>query len=188
MGGGHRETGGLFSFAQEGSKAVALDMSGRGIIEDLYDPQKCSAIRKLWKDEGCRQSLRQSVGMELTRRDDLLLVQPGIDILMLVCSTSPFASDEQECATVAAIVTQGIQSHDDPLPSLMDESFAFSLKTLTSLSFFLRAMERRHQRRGAPAPNFYRERSRSIFRMFGHPRLADHHVAWENFLAEKLGA
>jgi len=160
------------------------------IVEALYGPPAQTAIRQLWENPADRESLRRAMGEEIARREDLVLVNPSLDLLFLICATSQFADDEEECQAVAAFTHRSIarMRGELPLPSLLDPPLPFAIKTLTSLSFFFGAMVRRHERRGAPGPDFYRDGSCHRFRMLGYCSIARHHREWENFLAERLGA
>lgn len=165
-----------------------------GIVDVLYSKPQADGFRQLWKDEEARPALRAAIGQELMFRDDLIILQPAIDTLMVLCSTSHFAESAEECAAVAVLVHKGLR-YPEILPQISDAIQPkprvrrdFAMKALISLSFFSGALERQCRRHGAPQPDFYRQLSQACFIYLGHEQVARNHQHWESFLAEKLGA
>jgi len=156
------------------------------LIDELYAPEECERIKAIYsEDVSARQSLMQSFGHRIIANENILTSKP-LDILALVCMTATFASSPLECQTVAIIVHKHILDAD-PLPYVVDDhGITLAEKCLVSLSFFLPAMERRHKRRGAPSPSFYRSASKIMFSRCDQQAIADHHEQWESFFAEML--
>jgi hypothetical protein len=156
------------------------------LIDELYAPEECERIKAIYsEDVSARQSLMQSFGHRIIANENILTSKP-LDILALVCMTATFASSPLECQTVAIIVHKHILDAD-PLPYVVDDhGITLAEKCLVSLSFFLPAMERRHKRRGAPSPSFYRNASKIMFSRCDQQAIADHHEQWESFFAEML--
>jgi hypothetical protein len=156
------------------------------LIDELYAPEECERIKAIYsEDVSARQSLMQSFGHRIIANENILTSKP-LDILALVCMTATFASSPLECQTVAVIVHKHILDAD-PLPYVVDDhGITLAEKCLVSLSFFLPAMERRHKRRGAPSPSFYRNASKIMFSRCDQQAIADHHEQWESFFAEML--
>jgi hypothetical protein len=156
------------------------------LIDELYAPEECERIKAIYsEDVSARQSLMQSFGHRIIANENILTSKP-LDILALVCMTATFASSPMECQTVAIIVHKHILDAD-PLPYVVDDhGITLAEKCLVSLSFFLPAMERRHKRRGAPSPSFYRNASKIMFSRCDQQAIADHHEQWESFFAEML--
>ena len=100
--------------------------------------------------------------------------------------TAEFADSKEECQQVAIIVSKRLMD-ENPLPYIMDdEGLLLAEKTLISLSFYLKAMEKRYKYHGAPAPDFYRQASILVFKKNNLDSIAEHHQKWENFLSERL--
>jgi hypothetical protein len=154
------------------------------LIDELYDSSDCEKIKMLYSaDPSSRDSIMQAIGYKIVESERILLSNP-LDILSLICCTAPFANDKEECQQVAIIIHRGL-TYENPLPYIMDD-FGFKLaeKTLTSLSFFRKAMEKRTKHQGAPSPEFYRSASILLFKKNDLPSIAAHHINWENFLNE----
>ena len=156
------------------------------LIDELYAPEDCERIKAIYsEDVSARQSLMQSFGHRIIANENILTSKP-LDILALLCMTATFASSPLECQTVAVIIHKHILD-DNPLPYIVDDhGITLAEKSLVSLSFFLPAMERRHKRRGAPSPSFYRNASKIMFSRCDQQAIADHHEQWESFFAEML--
>lgn len=154
------------------------------LIEELYPPYESERIKALYGEGGSsKQYLLESIGLKILDSDKILISSP-LDILYIICSLAKFADSEEECQSVALIIHSRI--HDkNPLPYLLDDrGIVLAEKTLIALSFFSTAMERRHLKKGAPKPDFYRACSKKIFSDNNHHDIADHHEQWESFLSE----
>ena len=166
---------------------MMLDINNdMALIDELYAPEDCERIKAIYsEDVSARQSLMQSFGHRIIANENILMSKP-LDILALLCMTATFASSPLECQTVAVIVHKHILD-ENPLPYIIDDrGITLAEKSLVALSFFLPAMERRHKRRGAPSPAFYRSASKIMFSRCDHQDIADHHEQWESFFAEML--
>ena len=154
------------------------------LIDELYDSGDCEKIKLLYSsDPSSRDSIMQAIGYKILDSEKVLLSKP-LDILSLVCCTASFASSKEECQTVAIIVHKGL-NYENPLPYILDDhGFKLAEKTLTALSFFRKAMEKRTKYHGAPSPEFYRSASILLFKKNNHLDIAEHHVQWEGFLNE----
>lgn len=154
------------------------------LIDELYTPEQCSIIKSLYSDDAdARHQLMISFGSKIIESDKIL-TSPAVDIIALVCTTATFARSTTEPHQVAVMVHKHIID-EDPLPMLSrDHGLLFSEKALVALSFFGPAMSHRHQRRGAPSPDFYRQASKLMFRRHDLDDIADNHERWESFLSE----
>lgn len=155
------------------------------LIDELYSNSECEKIKLLYStDPESRDLIMKSIGMKIVEQNETFLTSSPLDILGLICSTASFASSKEECLAVAIIIHKGL-SYTNPLPYILDDpGFTLAEKTLTSLSFFRRAMEKRTKFHGAPSPNFYRQASVLLFKRNNHEDIAEHHVQWEGFLSE----
>lgn len=155
------------------------------LIEELYNKKECEIIRSFYKEDSTLHgALRQAIGDKIILNKDKILTTNPVDVVCLVCLTSKFAASEDECHRVAITVCQVMQD-PQPLPYLhKDDILTLANKTLISLSFFYKAMERRWKYHAAPSPDFYRKTSKSIFLKNKQPDIAAHHEKWEGFLGE----
>jgi hypothetical protein len=155
------------------------------LIDELYDADDSSRIKLLYSsDPSSRDLIMRAIGDKIIASPEKILTSKPVDILGLICSTASFASSKEECFAVAIIVNKGL-SYPNPLPYLMDDhGFSLAEKTLTALSFFRKAMERRTKYHSAPSPDFYRKASKLLFQKNDHEDIAEHHEQWEAFLSE----
>lgn len=158
------------------------------LIEELYDKKDCETIKDLFlTDPSSRLSLREAIGNKIIIENDKILTSKPLDAICLICLTAKFASSEDECSRIAITVYQFLDKPLHFLPSLLDdEGLEFASKTLLSLSFQAKALEKRWKYHGAPAPSFYRKISKNIFQSHGQKDIAAHHEQWEGFLGELL--
>ena len=154
------------------------------LIDELYSPEDCKRIKALYsEDVDSRAALMQAFGRRIIESQSILTSKP-LDVLALICMTASFADSATECQTVALIIHKHIKT-TNPLPYLLDDQgIILAEKTLTSLAFFMPAMEHRHRYRGAPSPDFYRRASKLMFSRYEHEDIAAHHEQWESFFAE----
>ena len=156
------------------------------LIEELYGEKDCGTIKELFlEDLSSRISLREAIGNKIILEKEKILTTNPLDIIYLICLTSKFASSEDECHRVAITVYQFLNKPKEPLPSLIDDDgLELASKTLISLSFRIKAMEKRWKYHGAPSPSFYRQISKTIFKTHEQEDIAAHHEQWEGFLGE----
>lgn len=155
------------------------------LIEELYDDKSVNLIRSLYlNDPESRNALYIGFGKRIVEKSEVFLTAKPLDILSLVCMTAEFADSPTECQEVAIIIYKHLKS-ENPLPYIMDDhGLALAEKTLTALSFFSSAMEKRWKYKGSPSPKYYRSASKLVFMKNGLNSIADHHEKWENFLSE----
>jgi hypothetical protein len=156
------------------------------LIDQLYDDKEKNIIKELFlEDESSRLSIREAIANKIIFEKDKILITNALDIICFLCLTAKFASSEDECHRVAITVYQFIDKPHNILPSLLDdEGLQFASKTLTSLSFRAKALEKRWKYHGAPSPSFYRKVSKTVFNIHGQKDIAAHHEQWEGFLGE----
>lgn len=154
------------------------------LIDELYTPEQCTRIKALYaEDVSSRSVLMKAFGQKIVENEGILLSKP-LDILALICMTASFAHSPLECQTVAVIIHKHLMDVN-PLPYVLDDhGITLAEKTLVSLSFYYSAMEKRHKRRGAPSPSFYRQASKIMFSRCNQPEIAEHHEQWECFFSE----
>jgi len=156
------------------------------LIEELYGKEDCETIKQLFlEDISSHLSLREAIGNKIILEKEKILTTNALDALCLICLTSKFASSEDECHRVAITIYQFIDKPTNTLPSLFEDSgLQFASKTLMSLSFRAKALEKRWKYHGAPSPSFYRKVSKTIFVNHDQKDIAAHHEQWEGFLGE----
>lgn len=156
------------------------------LIEELYGEKDCETIKKLFlEDPSSRLSLREAIGNKIIIEKDKILTTNPLDALCLICLTAKFATSEDECHRVAITIYQFLDKPKDVIPSLIDDvGLEFASKTLMSLSFRIKALEKRWKYHGAPSPSFYRQVSKTVFANHGQKDIASHHEQWEGFLGE----
>jgi hypothetical protein len=161
-------------------------MSTPTLIEELYTDKECKTIKELFlEDTRNRLSLKEAIGNKIIIEKDKILTSNALDIICLLCLTAKFAVSEDECHRIAITVYQFFDKPNNQIPSLItDEGLIFASKTLTALSFRVKAMEKRWKYHGAPSPSFYRKVSKTIFQSNGQKDIAAHHEQWEGFLGE----
>jgi hypothetical protein len=136
------------------------------------------------EDESSRDMLFQAIGQKIIESQEIFLIGKPLDILSLICMTASFASSKEECQQVAIILSKRLKD-ENPLPYISDDQgLLLAEKTLVSLAFYSKAMERRWKYKGAPKPSFYRDCSKLIFKKNNLDYIADNHENWENFLSE----
>jgi hypothetical protein len=158
------------------------------LIEELYSEKDCKIIKKLFlEDHTSKISLREAIGNKIIIEKDKILTTNPLDALCLICLTAKFAASEDECHRVAITIYQFFDKPKDLIPSLIDDiGLEFASKTLISLSFCAKSLEKRWKYHGAPSPSFYRQISKTIFNNHGQKDIAAHHEQWEGFLGELL--
>ena len=156
------------------------------LIEQLYDPQQCGAIRALYKeDKTVHELIREAIGAKLATNSEKIVTTNPIDMLCLICLTSKFATSEDECYRIAVTVYQYYDSTEQMLPLITEDTgLKFASKTLIALSFYAKALEKRWEYRGAPSPSYYRNASKLVYRRYNQEDIAEHHEQWEGFLGE----
>ena len=156
------------------------------LIEQLYSPDECKAIKKLYKEDPAVHNLiRNSIGTRIVVSTDKILTTNAVDVVCLMCLTAKFASSDDECHRVAITVYQYYDKPQELLPNITEDfGLGFASKTLIALSFRAKAMEKRWKYHGAPSPSYYRQASKSTFKKYGQDDIAAHHEKWEGFLGE----
>ena len=151
------------------------------LIDELYDEKSAELIKVLYSEDP--EQLYVTFGTKILEKSDTFLSSKPLDIITLLCMTSTFAENKEECHDVAIIVFNGL-NRKDPLPYVLDDrGFLLAEKTLVALSFFKSAMEKR-AKKGAPSSEFYRRLSKTLFIKNNQENIAEHHEQWEAFLSE----
>lgn len=155
------------------------------LIEQLYDSNSIDLIKSIYsEDKSSRDMLFQAIGQKIIESQEIFLIAKPLDILSLICMTASFASSKEECQQVAIILSKRLNDKN-PLPYILDDQgLLLAEKTLVSLAFYSKAMEKRWRCKGAPMPSFYRNCSKLIFKKNNLDHLAENHEKWENFLSE----
>ena len=154
------------------------------LVDELYPAEQCSIIKSLYSDDPETQhALMVGIGKKVVE-NETMLVSPALDIIAMIFTTATFCKSNDEPHVVAVMVHKHI-NNPDPLPMIStDVDLTLSEKTLVSLALFGAAMSRRHTRRGAPSPDFYRQTSKMMLRRHHLDDVADNHERWEAFIAE----
>ena len=145
------------------------------------------------RDPGSRLAiLGELAGGESPGADTIIPCDSGGGIgeaLCILCLKFPGASEEGEPLVAAGMISR-VARESHPLPMISeDRGTLLCAKTLVSLALFLPAMISRWKRRGAPAPEFYRNAAVGMLRggpTIAHKALSAHHRGWEDFLHEQL--
>lgn len=155
------------------------------LIEQLYDEKTVKLIRSIYtSDPEARTHLFKAFGHKLIEKSETFINAKPLDLLTLICMTATFPDDEKECQEVAIIIYKRMKD-DEPLPYIIsDQGLLLAEKTLISLSFYPKAMERRWKRNGAPSPEYYRRASKMLFEKNNLDCIARHHEKWEMFFSE----
>ena len=129
----------------------------------------------------------RSVIVQQTMARSLMGNQPifvsPINQVMVIFSQAQFADTEEECVDVALILCV---PPFDVFPEITEhQGWGLATRCLIGLSIFYKGMEAR-QRRGYPAPHFYRQVGKSTFQRCGKPELSSHFENWERFIGEHL--
>lgn len=156
------------------------------LISQLFNKRQCKAIQDLYvKDPSSHKAIYQSISVKLFDNEKIILAK-GLDMLSLILKQNSFGATDEEIMMVAVFIYKSF-FYDSILPYLSEgNSLDFSIKTLVSLSFFRKTMEKRTERFGAPSPNYYRETSKLVFKYHGYDGIAKSHQNWESFLVEAL--
>ena len=107
------------------------------LIEQLYSPDECKAIKKLYKEDPAVHNLiRNSIGTRIVVSTDKILTTNAVDVVCLMCLTAKFASSDDECHRVAITVYQYYDKPQELLPNITEDfGLGFASKTLIALSF-----------------------------------------------------
>jgi len=160
----------------------------RFLVEQLYDAKNCKALQELYQTDPClRPSIKEAIGSKLITDSSKIITSHAIDALFMICLTAKFADSEDECNRVAITIYQYHDKTNETFPSIAsDQGLKFANKCLIALSFHPQALEKRWKYHGAPKPNFYRQLSKTVFKLYEQEDIAAHHEQWEAFLGEVL--
>jgi hypothetical protein len=156
------------------------------IISQLFNKKQAKSLQNLFiSDPSSHKVIYQSIATKLFDNEKIILGK-GLDILSLILKNNSFGAADQEVFTVAIFIHKSL-FFDNPLPYLVESnSLNFAIKTLTSLSFYMEAMEKRTERYGAPSPSYYRRTSQLVLKHHGYNEIAEKHQNWESFLIESF--
>lgn len=153
------------------------------LIEKLFTHGQVDGIRKLWEDKSCRHIIEQQVGSKLLENQEIIQESPWVQILCIT-SLALFASDDQECVMIANIINWGM-SQKQILPLVSEHKGKdLAYRCLIALSFYRKAMERRHNRCGAPSLIFYQRVGEQTFHQLDLLEIESHFDKWTSFLPE----
>jgi hypothetical protein len=166
------------------------------LLQPALAPQKAQACQQLYdSDPSSRLAILKALAQEEASPNMLDPQSPNAsNALCLLCLKFPGASEETEPLIVASFILI-VHRHNQTTPTMWDqkshqftEDLPFCATTLIALSLFKNHLHKRWQR-GAPSPEFYRQRAQSILstKTKGHRALSAHHQRWESFLGEHLG-
>lgn len=158
------------------------------LVEQLYSKKQCEALKDLYEtDIESRQSIKEAIGSKIITDRKKIITTNAIDALFLICLAAKFADSEDECNRVAITIYQYHNKPKDMIPSLMDDKgLVFSSKCLIALSFRPQKLEHNWKHRGAPSPDFYRQLSKTIYKLYDQTDISAHHEKWEAFLGDVL--
>jgi hypothetical protein len=153
------------------------------LINRIFSESKAKAIKKLKKDEDCKNILNKQIAKEFNKNSDFIAENP-VSQLTLIISNPPFATSEHECFEITEIVVWGL-AKTDILPSIVEhEGQELAYRCLLSLSCFKDKMEKKWKYHGAPNPDFYREAGITSFHQIGSYEISEHFYQWEDFIGE----
>ncbi|MBP7708403.1 hypothetical protein KA107_01860 [Candidatus Pacearchaeota archaeon] len=169
----------------------------RGFFPEIGE----ATLKKLVDDP---DFLKDLPGLIKSRLDSAQSVVPiNTEYLLMLFSGAKFA-EEEEKIYVSSRLQNYFRFNGNFLPlmvdylaaadsaqkrnerEIIDVSVDFASRCLFSLAFFHPALERLYKKRGAPHPEFYRDRGKKTFRYIGLPELSDHFDNWENFLGREF--
>jgi len=161
-------------------------MNRDSILSQLFNKKQTKSFQNLFiSDPSSHPLIYKTIAAKLFDNNKIILGK-GIDLLSLMLKNNSFGAADQEVFTVAVFIYKSL-FYTSPLPYLSESpSLEFSIKTLTSLSFFMQAMERRTERRGSPSPDYYRRTSQLVLKHHGYENIAERHLEWESFLCESF--
>jgi hypothetical protein len=152
------------------------------LAEHIF-PDSMDAIRSLANDRDTCFLVAKEVGKKLME-DNEFVAGFSFGTMSALMSQAWFASDEEECIAMSTMVLTLSKSKDVlPLVSV-HKARSLAARCIVSLGLFKPALNRRHDRYGAPSPSFYRNVGISEFKNSGMDNISDHFRQWENFLNE----
>jgi hypothetical protein len=115
------------------------------IISQLFNKKQAKSLQNLFiSDPSSHKVIYQTIATKLFDNEKIILGK-GLDILSLILKNNSFGAADQEVFTVAIFIHKSL-FFDNPLPYLVESnSLNFAIKTLTSLSFYMEAMEKRNK-------------------------------------------
>jgi len=171
-------------------------------LKKLFPGIEIAGINKLLDGEP-DQAMAEEIGKRIKKFRGVLT--GNIDHLSCILSTarSKFKYQSEEPVIVSTIIMKYTTRRDVPLYAIdYSDRFArmasqseaiincvrkdLGSNCLVSLSFFYPQMQKRHERRSAPEPEFYRRRGIESFEECRMPQIANNFENWENFIRENL--
>lgn len=144
---------------------------------------RSEVISTLQDDKDCRPAINRHIGNALAKTDEIIEDLPFEQIICTL-SGAGFADSETECVCVARMVYVTI-SKKDILPLVTVHSgVELASRCLVSLGLFIKAIEERSKRRGAPTPQFYRGVGIMSCKRCDMGDIAQHFTNWEGYLGE----
>ena len=156
-------------------------------LQEAVSKQFGSSAWDLLSDENLSApAMRKSIGYAVVGSDEIITNRP-FDQLKMVMAASQFASDDNECVSVARMV-HWLVNKQDILPLVHCHSgFDLASRCLISISLFRGALEWRTAHRGCPPISFYRGAGIKASRNEGLEEVAKHFDNWTMFIGETLG-
>jgi hypothetical protein len=182
-------------------------MASLETLYDLFPDQSQEAIRSLVDDPDFQKQLPGLI-LDKIQKSDGKILPIDLELIPLFFSRAEFAETE-EAYKVARLFKNYFHNTRKFLPLLTDylknfEEFKernivgcrmqrdmgedFASRCLFSLSLFYDALEKLHNYRSAPRPEFYREAGKRTFTSVGDKSIADNFERWEDFIREKAFA
>ena len=154
----------------------------QGMLDLFLSPEESKHAMRLLGLPDTRFAVARSVG-GLFLSDTFVPAMPH-DQIFVILSKAPFEIDEEECVFVASVFFHLMRA-SDVLPMAMEHhGLELANRCLVSLSLFYDAMEKRWQRHGSPAPDFYRKAGKRAFAAEEKRAIADHFEKWEAYCGE----
>ena len=158
-------------------------------------PTLCNAVKSIFGDaawgllidKSCSVQMRGKIGYSVAGSDDIISDMP-MEQLMMIMSAARFASNDDECVSVAKMIYWLINK-PDALPMVhCHYGFDLAARCLISISLFRKAIEWRTRLRGSPPVTFYREVGIRTSNDIGMPEIATHFDNWSGFIGETIGS
>lgn len=152
-------------------------------FEDVLFEKGGSSLVSLYGDNDTRHLVQRHIATHLMSSDAIVNDRP-FDQCICLLSQANFADSETECAAVARSLLM-VVSKPDVLPLCTEHrGLDLAARCLISLGLFLKALEERERRRGAPSAGFYRTVGEKEYNVCGMDDVACHFRKWEGFLGE----
>jgi hypothetical protein len=160
-----------------------------GLLETIYDKKQINQIESLYENSnlGDQFLIRASIAQALKDKGSAVFRDNGSD--WILCTLATHNKSPEDTLRVFQSI---IRSMDKFSFGILTEDIQYKYPyqiadtCLIGLGFFRNQMERLHQRRAAPSPNYYSEAGRLAFLRTGYESIGDDFSAWTAFIENEF--